>query len=127
MKVLLVDDDEDDVQLFGEALKEISPHIQYLNARNGKAAIEKLTSHVSEPPDRVFLDINMPVMNGMECLEHIRKSPELSSLKIVIFSTSKFPAEYIRSLELGADYWVKPGSFTTLVEILKNELKLPIV
>jgi CheY-like chemotaxis protein len=120
MTVLLVDDDQDDVDLFCEALKEVDKSIICLTAHNGIQALSILDADLFETPDFIFLDINMPLMNGIQCLEKIRKADRLKDIHVTMYTTSKDQREYHRCIELGADFLVKPSNYTTLIAVLKK-------
>ena len=68
--VLLVDDDLEEHEIFGQALKKFNSDIEFISAMNGKHALKFLKQ---ELPDWIFLDVNMPVMNGIETLYAIKK------------------------------------------------------
>lgn len=122
MKLLLVDDDADDRSFFTEAIHQIDPGIHLDLAANGLEALQKL--HASQQkPDLVFLDINMPVMDGCECLRRIRENVTTRDLKVVICSTSSDLLEINRTRQLGATYIRKPGSFKELVNLLQQHIR----
>ena len=70
---LVADDDEDDRFFFLEALRSIDPGITCMLASNGREALTLLQSDFFSLPDYIFLDLNMPLMNGLKCLEEIKK------------------------------------------------------
>ena len=117
-KILLVDDDEDDQFFFMDALKEVYPSVQCEIANNGLEAIGQLKS-VSPLPSIIFLDLNMPLMNGYECLAGLKKDERLRNIPIVIYTTSTNNAELERIGRLGAKAILsKPSDF----DILKMQL-----
>jgi CheY-like chemotaxis protein len=117
-KILLVDDDEDDQMIFGDALRQIDPGIEYFVAKNGEEALLLLRNKLN--PDTIFLDLNMPVMNGCECMAEIKKDPDLNKIPIIIYTTSSLPDDKKRSKETGAQLFLrKPNTFV----ILKAELE----
>lgn len=122
MKLLLVDDDADDRSLFTEAIHQIDPEINLELASNGLEALQRLQS-IQQKPDIVFLDINMPVMDGCECLRRIRENVTTSHLPVVICSTSSNLREINRLTQLGATYIRKPGSFKELVGLLQQHIR----
>lgn len=122
-KLLLVDDDTDDHEIFRNALDDIDPSIVCSIAFNGRDALTKLrTGEVA--PDTIFLDLNMPVMGGKEFLEHFRREDSLSAISVYVMSTSSDAFAIEEMKRLGAvDYIIKPSQFSELIRVLKNVLK----
>lgn len=117
--IYLADDDSDDVEFFKDALNEITPDLQLIISSNGQELVDKLQS-TSQLPDIIFIDINMPLMDGFEALSHLKKDNALSSIPTVIYSTSSNTNHISRAYELGASsYLKKPSDFKSL----KNELE----
>ena len=83
---LLVDDDEDDAEIFSIALNEANPDIKCLTAADGLEALEMLRDP-SFIPDYIFLDLNMPLMTGKECLVEIRNSKIRSPASLLFVVT----------------------------------------
>jgi DNA-binding response OmpR family regulator len=119
MRILLIDDDKDDQGLFCEAVKIISPEINCDVANNGEEGLRLLQSY-RVLPVLVFLDINMPVMDGRETFKLIRSTPRLTTLAVTIYSTSNNKEEINEFTNLGASYITKPNSFEELVKLLRN-------
>ena len=125
--ILLVDDDEDDQVLFLDALNQINKSVQCDVANNGLEAMAFLRTK-TQKPDIIFLDLNMPKMNGYECLTEIRKESQFKHIPVVIYTTSTMEAEK-RSpvLPHAAYFFRKPNDFTAftneLSRILQKELK----
>ena len=121
MTVLLVDDDEDDIEVFKEVLGLIDKSIIFMTAHNGREALTILESDI-EAPDHIFLDINMPLMNGMDCLTEIRRRfPDLRST-ITVYSTTSNSNYKTQSLKLGAGYLRKPDGYQDLLVAVQNRL-----
>ena len=121
MILLVVDDDPEDIELFVDAVKRIDENFTCVIAVDGSEALQKLASIT---PDFIFLDINMPVMDGKEALIHIRHDRRFRSVPIFILSTSNDSKEAEVCRKLGATRWlVKPSSFDELVEKLKAVVK----
>jgi CheY-like chemotaxis protein len=118
MIILVVDDDIDDLLFFADALVEIDPQIECVAAVNGIEAIKKLET-LPVRPDYIFLDLNMPKMNGKQCLKHIKNNPLLQSIPVIIYSTSRLQDDMDEVRELGATaFLIKPNKFQQLkVEI----------
>lgn len=114
--ILVVDDDNDDMFLFLEAVQKINKEYHCLTASNGEEALKVLET-TSRTPDIIFMDLNMPLMNGKECLIHLKNNPQFSSIPITIYSTSKRTSEVQEVYQLGAaDFFTKPTVFKNLVE-----------
>lgn len=119
LQLLLADDDETDRELFEEALKAV-PHEAVLHkTTNGEQLMDYLLQDGLPVPDALFLDLNMPRKNGMECLSDIKSSEHLSSIPVFVVSTSMDP-EVVRSVyDQGACGYVrKPGSFRVLISTI---------
>jgi len=118
--IFLADDDDDDTFLFREALDQIPVKVELDVAENGMELMHVLNSNAAMP-DVIFLDMNMPVKNGLECLYEIRNSENLKQIPVVILSTSI--AQYLleSAHKAGANLYIqKPTSFSELVAVLKN-------
>lgn len=120
--ILLIDDDEDDQEIFLTALGKIDRSIICTATDNAREALEMLiTRKIS--PDLIFLDLNLPLMNGQQFLVEIKKEKTLSKLPVVILSTSSHRATIELTRELGAtDFHSKPDNFKDLIEIIKSVL-----
>jgi CheY-like chemotaxis protein len=120
--ILLVDDDLDDHWIFREAIDEINKEIKCSTALNGKEALQLMK--LSPPPDIIFLDLNMPVMNGVEFLTTLKTSDKYKSIPVIIFSTSIQPRDIQKTKELGANlYFTKPFEYKKLVSKLEHFLR----
>jgi CheY-like chemotaxis protein len=113
-KCLLVDDDDDDREIFCLALQKIDPAIECMTARDGVEALSILNGK-KYLPDYIFLDLNMPVMDGKECLKGIRMQNHLSTVPVIIFSTSSAEKDKEEAKKLGATAFItKPPLVSTL-------------
>jgi CheY-like chemotaxis protein len=99
-RIFLVEDDTDDQTFFKEALDTIQDTLLLDIAENGQEALAKLRG-MPIYPDIIFMDINMPVMNGIDCLREIKSTPGLKAIPVVILSTN-IDGELIHSLDVGA-------------------------
>lgn len=119
MKILYIDDDADDVYIFSDAIEKVDPAIECDFAHNAQDALFKLKSQ--RLPDMIFLDINMPEMNGKQFLESIKSNPLLRHIPIVMYSTSDSPRELLECRNLGASaYIVKASNFQKICEQLQQ-------
>jgi DNA-binding response OmpR family regulator len=120
----LIDDDIDDQEVFEMALQTIDENIRLSFAMDGEDGLNKLRENTSFVPDFIFLDINMPKMNGMQCLSEIKKLQHLQSSRIIMYTTSSNEAIKLTSRELGAhDFLVKPPKMAQLVDLLARILE----
>jgi CheY-like chemotaxis protein len=121
--ILIIDDDIDDQEILITAIQELDAALICCTALNGKDALEKLMSK-EVMPRLIFLDLNMPAMNGFQFLEHVKGSNELSQIPIVVFSTSSNPDDVQQTKKLGAiDFFTKPTSFLKLKQLLIPRLE----
>lgn len=112
--IFMIDDDEDDRDIFREALLKCCPNINLLFATDGVEALNFLRSY-EVIPDAIFLDINMPRMNGIECLRNLRDSAITKDIPVVIHTTSADEEAEKVVMQLGANYYMtKPASFDQL-------------
>ncbi|GGM97788.1 two-component system response regulator [Dyadobacter beijingensis] len=118
VRILLADDDNDDTFLFQEALEQVPIATDLSVAENGMELMQMLRNSTGKP-DIIFLDMNMPVKNGLECLAEIRATPGHEAIPIVILSTSVAQYLWESAYRCGANLYIqKPTSFNGLVEIL---------
>jgi CheY-like chemotaxis protein len=125
-RLLLIDDDRDDRELFCEAVEAIGEEIVCYSEPNGRRAIEKLDSKKIESPDVIFLDVNMPLMDGWECLRILKSNEAFKHIPIIMFSTSSQTEEVEKAQQLGAISFIKKPtdfkSFKKSLEIIINHL-----
>ena len=118
--ILLVDDDVDDRLIFTEIVHEINPSLHILSANDGAEALELLERNITKP-DIIFLDINMPRVNGAECLCQLKRRPKFSSIPVVMYSTSTCEREINKMKKLGAqDFISKPYSWNDLKQVVSK-------
>ena len=122
--ILIVDDDADDIELFCLAVGEIDDTIKCIHARTGEEALQLLRKNLLRKPDYIFLDLNMPRMNGKQCLGMIKKDPEFSEIPVIIYSTSKLPEDYKETKSLGAVHFLtKPSRHADLKKAISYVLE----
>ncbi len=126
IKCFLIDDDADDQEIFGQALENIDKSIQCTFANDGVQALEKLNADDSFIPDVIFIDMNMPRMNGIQCLEAIQKIDRLKDVTLYMYSTAADPKSIAATQNLGAkEFIIKPSNFNELTnklsQIFNNE------
>jgi CheY-like chemotaxis protein len=119
--VILAEDDKDQAILFRIVLKQVSPGRKLTVVGDGDQLVEALKEEV---PDLIFLDLNMPHKNGYECLDEIRKKPELQEVPVVVYSSSTFSTDMSNSYLHKANlYLVKPFNSVHLRNALQSILK----
>lgn len=121
MKILCVDDDPEDREVFIKILGEINPNIKVLQASNGLEAIKLLST--GELPDIIFLDINMPLLNGDQTLVEIRKDQRLKDIRVVIYSTSVNQKSIPTYFKLSAQYVRKPNTVRDGMRLLTKLIR----
>src|ERR1700760_300270 len=89
-KILLIDDDQDDAELFADALQEITINTTLDHYANGYDAINTLQQSRTELPHAIFVDINMPELTGWQCLAKIKQLDFLKDVPVIMYSTSSF-------------------------------------
>lgn len=124
IKILLAEDDIDDIELFTDIISEISSDINIIVAKNGRELMCLLESE-NQHPDFIFLDLNMPIKTGFECINEIRSSEKWKSVKIVILSTSSYREQIKDVYKMGADlYLQKPNSYSMFKDNLSKCLQM---
>lgn len=118
--ILLIDDDTDDHDILNLALKKIDPGIVVNPAFDGVEALNTL-KELYPDPDVILLDLNMPRMNGRQCLKAIREKDEWRHIPVYIYSTSVKPEVIDEAKTIGASGFIeKPAEIATLIQVLKD-------
>lgn len=123
--ILLADDDEDDRLFFKEALEDIKIKTNVTTVNDGIELMEYLTQPDNVLPDMVFLDLNMPRKNGIQCLEEIRNSEILKTLTVAIYSTSGAERDIEETFVKGANVYIKkPNDYTALKKVVEEAMRI---
>lgn len=118
--IMIVDDDDDDREFFREAIDKIDSSIHCVTIENSEKALQYLKDEQHVMPDFIFLDLNMPKINGKECLVQIKKIDHLKQIPVIIYTTSNHPTDREQTKKLGANGFIhKPTQF----DVLCNELR----
>ncbi|MCM4171718.1 response regulator [Arenibacter sp. TNZ] len=122
ISIFLADDDQDDREIFMDALTELPIETSVKQFENGVDLMAEL--HSDNPlPKIIFLDLYMPLMDGFECLSDIRNIPDFSEITIIIYSTSYHQNEVDQLKEGGANQYIKkPNSYNQLKTILYKSI-----
>lgn len=119
--ILLVEDDQVDVMTVMRALKEIKVANPVVNLENGEEALKYLRDPERDKPCIILLDLNMPIMNGIEFLEVMKHEPLLRRIPVVVLTTSEEQQDKIHSFDLGvAGYIAKPVDYRQFVEVMRT-------
>ena len=117
--ILLADDDKDDADIFQQALRAVDPSIGFSHVDNGSALFAYLNDEKNVRPSVIFLDLNMPEMNGWQCLAKIKNEKKFESIPIIIYTTSSNPREYEIAQDLEAHGLItKPTDPKVLKKVL---------
>jgi CheY-like chemotaxis protein len=121
-KILYIDDDAEDCEVFQEALQALYPRAVLTFAGNGKEGIQLLVDSNSIP-DLIFLDINMPVMNGLEFLAALKNDNHYNSIPVVVYSTTANHKQSVEYLRLGANKCIqKASNYTSLTSVISESV-----
>ncbi len=116
----LIDDDEDDRDIFLLALEDLGTKFNCVMADNCVEALQMLRDGTVKP-DYIFLDLNMPVLSGRECLVEIRKMHQFDKTPVLIYTTSSVPADVEDMINLGATSFItKPNKISALTNVIKG-------
>lgn len=117
--VLLADDDEDDRNFFKDAFAEIKINTSVKLVNDGVELMNYLNEEDVVLPHILFLDLNMPRKNGLECLREIKKVERLKDIAIAIYSTSASESDIEETFVKGANIYIKkPNDFQALKKTL---------
>jgi CheY-like chemotaxis protein len=122
--ILCADDDDDDIQMLQEAIKELDGSYHIAKANDGLDALKQLQAMKEKGslPCLVVLDINMPKMDGRQTFISIRNNPDLAHIPVVIFSTSSSPLDKTFFDRKDVEYITKPINYNFLVQVAQRLL-----
>ncbi len=121
--VLIVDDDKDDLEFFCDAVQEVDENTQCIAVDGSLEALELLRQENSIVPDFIFMDINMPRMNGKQCLLEIKKLPQFTNTHFILYSTTRLTDEIRAAQKMGVHFINKPNSYSALRTIIDQVFK----
>lgn len=125
LHIILADDDEDDRLFFKDAIDEIKIKTAVTIVKDGAQLMDHLNNCTTQLPDLVFLDLNMPSKNGMECLKEIRGNNKLKDISVAIYSTSASEEDIEETFVKGANVYIrKPNNFPELKKALAQVLSV---
>jgi CheY-like chemotaxis protein len=119
--IMLADNDEADRKFFNEAINNISEEISINIVSDGFELMQYLKNPKSTLPDLIFLDLNIPLKNGVECLKEIKKNDKLKNITIAVYSTSASEVEIEETFVKGANIYINLLSdFNNLCKVIKR-------
>lgn len=119
--ILLVEDDQVDTMTVIRALKEIHVTNRLVHLENGEEAVSYLRDPESEKPCIILLDLNMPIMNGIEFLQVVKHDDYLKRIPVVVLTTSEEQQDKVNSFNMGvAGYMAKPVDYRQFVEVMRS-------
>ena len=119
--ITLADDDEDDRLFFTDAFEELKINTIVNTVNNGRELLNFLNHPETVLPNIIFLDLNMPILNGIECLKEIKRDDKFKDIAIAIYSTSSSDQDVENTFILGANIYIKkPSNFNDLKKILSD-------
>lgn len=119
--ILLIEDDSVDAMTVRRALRELHVGNPLEHMENGEEGLFYLQDGSRERPCLILLDLNMPVMNGIEFLQAVKNLPEIKCIPVVALTTSDEQEDKVESFELGvAGYMRKPVEYQQFVEIIRT-------
>ncbi len=118
-RILIVDDSEMTRRLISTAVRGLGD-IEYEEAKDGFEALQKLPT---TPFNLLFVDINMPNINGLELIDYCKQSERYQHIPIIIISTEDSLKDQEKGVELGASgYLLKPIKLDRVIEVIKNTI-----
>ena len=123
--IILADDDEDDRLLFTDAFDELKIKTKVNTYNDGVELMNYLNKDDSILPNVLFLDLNMPKKNGIECLTEIKENSRFNDIAIAIYSTSSSEEHIEQTFISGANIYIKkPSDFGTLKKVLAEVITI---
>jgi DNA-binding NtrC family response regulator len=123
MKVFYIEDDQEDIELFNDALMAIDSSVSFKSETNCEEALNALKNGAFKP-DIIFLDINMPGTNGLDCVKELKKHAHLEDIPVVIYSTHIDKYEMERFSAEGEFTFVqKPAAFSKIIASVRGILE----
>ena len=113
--ILIIDDDEDDIELFCDAAKNVDHDVECISVSNGEDALRKLDTGEVPRPQYIFLDLNLPGLHGKQCLKRLKNHSNLRDIPVIIYTTSKLKEDIEETRILGASHFLtKPNRVNDL-------------
>jgi CheY-like chemotaxis protein len=122
--LLLIDDDVEDQEIFIDAIREVDGSIDCTCISSSEEVLQVLREGALQKPDIMFMDLNMPRMNGKQLLAELKKIDHLSTIPVIMYSTHLEARDIAEIGQLGAaHHLVKPSKFSDLCSSLSTILR----
>jgi CheY-like chemotaxis protein len=119
---ILIDDDRDDQEIFMTAVQDVNPQVEVSVNDNAEMMLHQL-KQASALPDLIFLDINMPKMDGFEFMLNMQRDIRLKKVRVVFYTTTSRPEQIEKANALGATGFItKTNSYGELCDALQKYL-----
>ena len=130
LTIVMADDDADDHFFFQEALNQTGARYNFFSVFNGVELLDlllhrgKFANDAAVTPDCIILDMNMPVLDGLKALGHIKNHENLRKIPVYVFSTTRSPEDIKKVNDLGAaKFYTKPPHYEKLKEVIEEILR----
>ena len=121
----LIDDDSDDLEFFCEAVSSIDESIICIKSTSSELSLASFKQHDIPVPDLIFLDLNMPAIDGRTFLSEIKQVKPYAQVPIIVYSTSSHPRDIEETIELGAaNFMTQPYTMKALITDLSGVLDI---
>jgi len=119
--ILLVEDDDIDARTVQRGLKDLGVANPLVRVGNGEEALAWLRDSANQPPGIILLDLNLPMMTGLEFLDVAKADRRLRRIPVVVITSSRLEEDRLASFDHSvAGYMVKPADYGQLLEVLRT-------
>jgi len=119
IEILLIEDNQGDIELTRQALKEGLISNRLVVEKQGEVALEYLRTAEAQPPDLILLDLNLPGMDGKEVLRELKADANLARIPVVVLTTSRAEVDVLEAYDLHANCYVsKPLDFEQFAQVV---------
>jgi len=122
--ILYAEDDHDDFESVKEALEQLSPNYQLLQAKNGTEVLSYFNDGNQKMPCLIVLDLNMPVMSGKEALLWLKDHPVYKKIPVMIFTTSSREEDVKLCQKHGCTFFRKPTLYRDLLHVVQTMMQM---
>ncbi len=122
--ILYAEDDTDDFDILKDAISQQTDKYSLVQAKNGFEVISYLQEHENELPSLIVLDLNMPLMNGKETLQWLKKAPAFQHIPTMVFTTSSREEDMKLCKDNDCTFFRKPTLYRDLLHIVQVMLQM---